>query len=157
MSETAEVENPARYALFKALFLPSEGMSRASVDGLLDAYAHELAEKQRAYARDVGIPLEDENIVSAGDLIDLIDPHVGGTLTVLTAVHGGPCRATLQGWPEEVVDECVREAGHYNEADPESWHQAEPESGGSRRRWSDSASGATPHRAGPVHPDEEPT
>src|SRR5262245_58615251 len=43
---------PARYALFKALFLPSEGMSRASVDGLIDAYAHELAEQQRTWALD---------------------------------------------------------------------------------------------------------
>lgn len=75
----------------------------------------------------------------------------------LRLVTDDTCTATLQGWPIEVVDECVREAGHYNEADPESWHQAEPESGGSRRRWSDSASGATPHRAGPVRPDEEPT
>jgi hypothetical protein len=46
---------------------------------LIDAFAHELAEEQRAYAREVGVgvPLEDGGIVSAGDVIDLIDPRVG--------------------------------------------------------------------------------
>jgi hypothetical protein len=42
---------------------------------LIDAFAHELAEQQRAYAREVGVPLEDGDIVSAGDVIDLIDPQ----------------------------------------------------------------------------------
>lgn len=45
---------------------------------LLDAFAHELADQQRAYAREVGVPLEDGDIVSAGDLIDLIDPYLSG-------------------------------------------------------------------------------
>lgn len=44
---------------------------------LIDAFAHELAERQRDYAREVGVPLEDGDIVSAGDVIDLIDPRVG--------------------------------------------------------------------------------
>jgi hypothetical protein len=48
---------------------------KAHLDTLLDAYAHELAE--RAYAREVGVPLEDGAIVSAGDVIDLIDPGAG--------------------------------------------------------------------------------
>ncbi|MFI8535364.1 hypothetical protein ACIGMX_34605 [Streptomyces aquilus] len=47
MSEAADTKNPARYALFKALFLPTEGMSRASADELIDAFAHELAEQIR--------------------------------------------------------------------------------------------------------------
>jgi hypothetical protein len=42
----------------------------------LAKHAHELAEQQRAYAREVGLPLEDGDIVAAGDIIDLIDPHV---------------------------------------------------------------------------------
>lgn len=44
------------------------------VRAALAKHAHELAEQQRAYAREVGVPLEDGDIVSAGDIIDLIDP-----------------------------------------------------------------------------------
>jgi hypothetical protein len=42
---------------------------------MIDDFAHQLAEEQRAYAREVGVPLEDGDIVSAGDVIDLIDPR----------------------------------------------------------------------------------
>jgi hypothetical protein len=120
---------------------------------LIDAFAHELAEQQRAYAREVGVPLEDGDTVSAGDVIDLIDPQVGSAEPTLRLVESGRCTATLQGWPIEVVDECVHEAGHYDPADPDSWHQAEPDAAGNRTKWSDSANGATPHCA---TPDEEP-
>lgn len=53
----------------------------AHVASLLDEYAHELAERQRAYARECGIPLEDGGYVSAGDVIDWIDPSVGSEVT----------------------------------------------------------------------------
>jgi hypothetical protein len=53
------------------------GLREDEAAELLDAYAHELAEQQRAYAREVGVPLEDGDIVSAGDVIDLIDPSAG--------------------------------------------------------------------------------
>lgn len=81
------------------------------------------------------------------------------------APDGAPCRATLQGWPVEVIDSCSREAGHYDESvpptfgedgyatDPGGWHitaDTKP------TVWSDQASGATPHSAGLVRPDEEP-
>jgi hypothetical protein len=78
MSEAAETENPARYALFKALFLPSEGMSRASVDGLIDALAHELAEKQRAWAKetyDKDIYVDEMTYQRLREQAALIDPH----------------------------------------------------------------------------------
>jgi hypothetical protein len=48
---------------------------RAEGARMVDAYAHELAKEQRAYARECGTPLEDGSTVSAGDLIDLIDPN----------------------------------------------------------------------------------
>lgn len=54
--------------------LQFSGLPAAERWQMIDAFAHELAEQQRAYAREVGVPLEDGNIVSAGDLIDLIDP-----------------------------------------------------------------------------------
>ena len=73
MSETAETENPARYALFKALFLPSEGMSRASADGLIDAFAHELAEQQRLRMDELDLVGQKARIV--GRIVDLIDPQ----------------------------------------------------------------------------------
>lgn len=47
----------------------------AHVGKLLDEYAHELAEEQRAYARAVGVPLENGDYVATGDVIDLIDPQ----------------------------------------------------------------------------------
>lgn len=55
------------------------GHSRAEAEGLIEAFTHELAEQQRVYAREVGVPLEDGDVVSAGDVIDLIDPHVAGS------------------------------------------------------------------------------
>ena len=46
MSE--EIQNPARYAAFTALFLRAqEPISMTEARRLLDAYAHELAERQR--------------------------------------------------------------------------------------------------------------
>ncbi|SFY52066.1 hypothetical protein [Streptomyces sp. F-1] len=82
MSETADIENPARYALFKALFLPSEGMSRASVDELLDAYAHELAEEireerdaMRKEGEDPRIGVTQDMLNGMGYAADMIDPH----------------------------------------------------------------------------------
>jgi hypothetical protein len=53
------------------------GVNRWSIEEMLNAFAHELAEQQRDYAREVGLPLEDGDTVAAGDVIDLIDPHVG--------------------------------------------------------------------------------
>lgn len=138
-------------------YLQQAGLSTPRAEANLDAFAHELAEQQRAYAREVGVPLEDGDTVSAGDVIDLIDPQVGSSKPTLRLVDSGRCTATLQGWPLEVVDECVHEAGHYDGADPDSWHQAEPNADGTRRKWSDAAKGATPHRASPVRPDEEPS
>lgn len=68
----------ARDRLIEALKSPGlVGLRDEEADDLVADFAHELAEQQRAYAREVGVPLEDGNIVSAGDLIDLIDPRVG--------------------------------------------------------------------------------
>lgn len=73
MSDTEEFTNPARYALFKALFLPSKGMSRASADGLIDAYARELAERiRKGYSGDG--PDEDNWITNPYDAAALINP-----------------------------------------------------------------------------------
>jgi hypothetical protein len=70
MSEAAETENPARYALFKALFLRSEGRPQAEVHRLIDAYAHELAEQQRAWIADrTDMPWW------ADEIADVIDPE----------------------------------------------------------------------------------
>jgi hypothetical protein len=81
MSEAAEAENPARYALFKALFLPSEGRSRASVDGLIDGFAHELAEKIRAdiipELDEYGTREQQAEIDGRRGAADLIDPSAG--------------------------------------------------------------------------------
>jgi len=151
-SPAAEV---ARDKLFDQLQF--SGLPAAERWRLIDDFAHALAEQQRDYAREVGIPLKDGDIVSAGDVIDLIDLQVGSAEPALRLVGSGRCTATLQGWPIEVVDECVHEAGHYDEADPDSWHQAEPDPDDTSRKWSDTANGATPHRAGPARPDEEPT
>ncbi|MDX2697598.1 hypothetical protein [Streptomyces ipomoeae] len=78
MSEAAETENPARYALFKALFLPSEGMSRASADGLINAFAHELAEQIRAdiipELDEYGTREQQAEIDGRRGAADLIDP-----------------------------------------------------------------------------------
>ena len=56
-------------------YLRQTGLSTARAEANIDAFAHELAEQQRTYARGVGLPLEDGDTVTAGDLIDLIDPH----------------------------------------------------------------------------------
>ncbi|MFJ8146573.1 hypothetical protein ACIQ6R_16100 [Streptomyces sp. NPDC096048] len=58
-------------------YLRQAGLSTARAEANLDAFAHELAEEQRTYARERGVMLEDERYVTAGDVIDLIDPHVG--------------------------------------------------------------------------------
>ena len=65
----------ARDRLMEALQNPGlVGLGSEEAGELIAAFAHELAEEQRAYAREVGVPLEDGDIVSAGDVIDLIDP-----------------------------------------------------------------------------------
>jgi hypothetical protein len=66
---------PERKRITARLLL--QGFNRWEIEEMLNAFAHELAEQQRAYAREVGVPLEDGAIVSAGDVIDLIDPRVG--------------------------------------------------------------------------------
>jgi len=66
----------ARDDLFHRL-VRGAGLSPHWADRQIDNFAHELAEEQRSYAREVGIPLEDGDIVSAGDVIDLIDPQLG--------------------------------------------------------------------------------
>jgi hypothetical protein len=66
---------PERKRITARLLL--QGFNRWEIEEMLNAFAHELAEQQRAYAREVGVPLEDGGIVSAGDVIDLIDPRVG--------------------------------------------------------------------------------
>lgn len=126
----------------------------------LATHAHELAERQRAYAKEAGMPLEDGPYVSLGDVIDLIDPHVGAELVTLAVTDNGLCRATLQGWPREVVVDCAREAGHYDETQepdfsgdepkPGGWHQSVPDEDGNRRTWADRSDGATPHSERPV-------
>lgn len=55
-------------------YLTFSGHGPEKRKALIDAFAHELVEQQRAYAREVGVPLEDGDIVSAGDVVDLIDP-----------------------------------------------------------------------------------
>jgi hypothetical protein len=64
---------PERKRITARLLL--QGFNRWEIEEMLNAFAHELAEQQRAYAREVGVPLEDGDIVSAGDVIDLIDPQ----------------------------------------------------------------------------------
>jgi hypothetical protein len=66
---------PERKRITARLLL--QGFNRWEIEEMLNAFAHELAERQRAYASEVGVPLEDGDIVSAGDVIDLIDPSVG--------------------------------------------------------------------------------
>lgn len=44
----------------------------------IDEFAHELAEEQRAFAKSEGVSLgDDPYMVGLGDVIDVIDPHVG--------------------------------------------------------------------------------
>jgi hypothetical protein len=65
----------ARERLTDALKNPGlVGLRDEEAAELIDGFAHELAEQQRAYAREVGLPLEDGGYVSAGDVIDVIDP-----------------------------------------------------------------------------------
>jgi hypothetical protein len=74
----SEAGNPARYALFKALFLPSEGMSRASVDGLIDAFAHELAEEireERDAMEAIDPPATRQEIDALSYAASVIDPY----------------------------------------------------------------------------------
>jgi sirohydrochlorin ferrochelatase len=148
------------------VYLRQAGLSTPRAEANLDAFAHELAQRIRE-ERDGLDPfsgMDAPTVISAlSRAASLIDPSaspvrpVGGSAPGLRLVTGDVCTATLQGWPIEVVDECVRKAGHYNEDDPDSWHQSEVEPGGTRRMWADSANGATPHRTGPARPDEKPT
>lgn len=55
---------------------PNYQRASKALDDLLREHAHELAEQQRNWARDHGVPLEDDQYVTAGDVIDLIDPAV---------------------------------------------------------------------------------
>ncbi|WP_435279157.1 hypothetical protein [Streptomyces sp. 1222.5] len=67
----------AREQFFEAM-AGGWSLTAAEAEGLnrvIDDFAHGLAEEQRAYAREVGVPLGDGDTVSAGDVIDLIDPH----------------------------------------------------------------------------------
>jgi len=130
---------------------------------LIDGHAHELAEKLWAEGASWGEQSAAGKAYRAAG--DLIDPRVNSG--ALALVDDGRCHATLQGWPDENLEECVREAGHYDlarkpdysgdEPDPGGWHQSEPGPDGTRTTWADWANGATPHGAGPVRPDEEPT
>ena len=77
------------------------------------------------------------------------------------STNEAPCTATLP--PNR---HCSRTSGHYDEAatptfgkyggvtDPGGWHST---AGPAPGVWVDSADGATPHGAGVVRPDEEPT
>lgn len=47
-----------------------------TIDSVLGLHAHELAEQQRAWAREHGMDIRNEDIVTVADVIDLIDPHV---------------------------------------------------------------------------------
>ncbi|MFC7983819.1 hypothetical protein [Streptomyces sp. NPDC057336] len=64
------------------------GMSKARAERfteeVLAAHAHELAEEQRAFVKEEGVPTgDDPYMVGVGDVIDLIDPHSrsGGVLS----------------------------------------------------------------------------
>lgn len=70
-----EIQNPARYAAFRALFLRAqEPISMTEARRLLDAYAHELAEKIRnsKELRDY----TDDHMGDCNMAADLIDPEV---------------------------------------------------------------------------------
>lgn len=56
-------------------YLTFSGHGPQKRKALIDAFAHELAEQQRAWAREHGVMLEDERYVTAGDVIDHIDPY----------------------------------------------------------------------------------
>ena len=79
MSEAAETENPARYALFKALFLRSEGRKQVDAHRLIDAFAHELAERIRAdiipELDEYGTREQQAEIDGRRGAADLIDPE----------------------------------------------------------------------------------
>lgn len=166
----------ARERLAEALTNPGlVGLRKEEADELINDFAREQAATIRKQtARRNLIRPEFEQAWEAGlhrgaDVITPRDEDGAGLVgseeetpardeaPALRLVTDNACTATLQGWPIEVVEECVREAGHYDEADPDSWHQTEPGPDGTRVTWADSTYGATPHHAGPVRPGEEPT
>jgi len=58
-------------------YLRQAGLSTPRAEANLDAFAHELAEEQRAFVKEEGVPTgDDPYIVGVSDVIDLIDPHV---------------------------------------------------------------------------------
>lgn len=96
-----------------------------------------------------------------------IDPEADGVLSETAPPDDGLCHATIAE-PWEAERRCARKAGHYDETnepnfldsdnpEPGGWHQSAPNADGLRTTWADRADGATPHRVGPVRPDEEPT
>jgi hypothetical protein len=106
-------------------------------------------------------------ITSLRALADEAAPDTDSTTPESAPVDDGLCHATITS-PWEGERSCVHEAGHYDETnepdflgseqpDPGGWHQSAPDADGVRTTWSDRADDATPHRAGPVRPDEEPT
>lgn len=59
-------------------YLRQAGLSTPRAEANLDAFAHELAEEQRAFVKEEGVSTgDDPYIVGVGDVIDLIDPQVG--------------------------------------------------------------------------------
>lgn len=59
-------------------YLRQAGLSTPRAEANLDAFAHELAEEQRAFVREEGVSTgDDPYIVGVSDVIDLIDPQVG--------------------------------------------------------------------------------
>jgi hypothetical protein len=160
--EPLESLPPTRRKITAALL--GHGWERQDVEETLADFAHELAEEirderdqMRAEAADPRIGITPDTLDAMSYAANLIDPYTEGKEPAPGPADDGLCQATLQGWPIEIVDECAREAGHYNEADLDSWHQSASDEDGNRRTWSDSADGATPHRTGPMRPDEEPT
>ncbi|MFJ3037730.1 hypothetical protein [Streptomyces tendae] len=67
----------ARDDLFHRLVVEG-GLNPHWANRQIDAFAHELAEEQRAFVKEEGVPTgDDPYIVGVGDVIDLIDPRVG--------------------------------------------------------------------------------
>ena len=143
--------------------LLTHGWERVDIEEMLADFAHELAgeirnerDQMRAEAADPRVGIKPDTLDAMSYAATLIDPYSEGEPAPGPA-EDGLCQATLQGWPIEIVDECARDAGHYNEEDRDSWHQSAPDPEGNRTTWSDSTSGATPHHASPARPDEEPS
>ncbi|MFF9271132.1 hypothetical protein EF919_18195 [Streptomyces sp. WAC02707] len=68
----------ARDALLREMTHNHLYMTDEDADELIDAFAHELAEEQRKFVKEEGVSTgDDPYIVGVGDVIDLIDPHVG--------------------------------------------------------------------------------